>query len=347
MYKNERDRGFWQTFLRLFLPLVVVVTVLAALVMRHDIDYEQARVLERESRTIESAQHYLHRDIIHVVSDLRYLANGPAPSRMSASSFDAIAGRLSKAFTYLIEHNELYHRVDWITPDGVTRLRVGLRDGRAADLDLATEYDLSLPRNRDLGATPNRDAASNSQPRTRVRDEVATQTTRPTLRVAASLTDKESKQYGRIAAQVDVSRLLDDLWSPASDVRPRLAILDSEGYWLMPPDRRAASGVHEADHVSGRTRVDPDVLAQILKSSSGQFSAAQRVWTYAAFAQSDRCGRNQRHRTRLDRCKSADSGSNSGQIIARQAQLVYIGPAVAAGGRGYQCHRCAQSHPGP
>lgn len=223
-------------FLRVFLPLTLLI--LSAVVVYFVIDtrHEVRLILAGQAQQLKLSQQSLQRDIAGVSNELRYLASSDSLGRFISSGDNRVRADAEKDVARFAQHIGRYDQIRWLDLKGMERLRVDHRNGATHIIppqqlqDKSKRYYFIEAIQRLPGEIYLSPLDLNIE-----HGEVEIPY-RPMLRFATPTMDGQGVRNGLLIFNYQASLMLDNFAHSKYGGPSELSLLNPGGYWLFSHD---------------------------------------------------------------------------------------------------------------
>jgi len=269
----------YSTLLAYLLPYVLLLSAGFALYLANEQSHHRELLKAHEQVQIELAKRSLTRDFEQVLPDINVLANTRHLHNYIESFSEAERGVLGDEFISFALQKRIYNVIRLLDLDGIERLRVNYADGKArtvADDELQDKRDSyyfldsrSLGRG-ELYISPidlNVDYGQIQVPHV------------PVIRFATPVFDRQGEKRGVLLLHYLAEPMLVHFDEMLAGSRGRVALLNSDGYWIRAHDRQREWGFMLGNDTTFAT-VHPQVWADMQQHQSGTVTADDALFSY-------------------------------------------------------------------
>lgn len=250
-------------FLRLFLPLTLLLVVAALFYAALEGWYEKQLIQSRQQQQVDLSQEALRTDIASVIREIGYLHEVLEPyivssGRRERRSTEEAAARFAR-------HIQRYDQIRWLDLSGMERLRIDHRDGTTSVVpqdalqDKSSRYYFTEAIRRRPGELYISPLDLNIE-----HGEVEVPH-RPMLRIARVTADAEGRRNGILLFNYQASRMLQSFAASRFSGTGELYLLNTDGYWLYASDESPTWGF-----MFGRDERLQDYFPKIWQSIEGR-----------------------------------------------------------------------------
>ncbi len=266
-------------FLRIFLPLLGLLTVIA--LMHYYTLYATERASRESSETLNVglARRMIKRDIESVVSDLLFLVEHMERQGVFDMDMRRQLRQLGLEFLVFAEKKGLYDQIRFIDRQGMEVVRINYNNGHPAIIPPGELQDkrnryyfqdaIKLPQGK-LYVSPldlNIESGKIEYP------------LKPVMRFAAPVFDHQGHKRGIILLNYLGKRLIDNFTHAAANIADHIELVNREGFWLSSPDARRTWGFMLGnDNTYGKQH--PAAWERIRRSPRGQFVLPDGLFTF-------------------------------------------------------------------
>jgi len=231
-----------RTFLRVFVPSLLILAGLVAAIHRVDLEAER-RVREREATSlVELQQTTIVSELASVRSDLRFLATERDIRAFASAPDSSDAGEIARAYALFGDAKGRYDQIRFLDLEGRERIRVNFRAGGPRIVppdELQAKGDRYYVESA-LRLGPGEVFVSRFD--LNVEHGRVERPIKPVIRFAAPVFDASGERRGILVLNYLGDRLLSFLDDLARSFAGRAMLLDFEGYWLIGPNPDDAWG---------------------------------------------------------------------------------------------------------
>ena len=269
-------------FLRLFLPLAVLFSGAAWLVVSTEHETEVERLKTRELLHVGRGATIVDRNLLANFRDLKLLAGDQQLWDFIAQPSDAAQAALARHLTNFLLAKPVYDQVRFIDRDGQERLRINLVDGQAlmvpADRlqNKSDRYYFTDTMKLAAGEIFLSPLDLNSE-----RGQVE-RPFKPMLRFATPILGPKGDKAGIVILNYLGGDLINQFRRGVGDGADHVSLVNSDGYWLS-----ASNAQDEWGFMLNRPELSmavrhPLVWPQISGKARGQFIDASGLWSFVA-----------------------------------------------------------------
>jgi diguanylate cyclase (GGDEF)-like protein/PAS domain S-box-containing protein len=268
---------FLRRLLLLFLPVAALVSAAAWLVYRAETARFQSewaikgkQIVSIGATNAESSLDLIGRDVLYLARShaLNAVLNQGKPRDMDELSADWVA--FSRA-------RRNYDQIRWLDETGMERVRVDFRPGAPV---VVPAYGLQNKAKRYFFSDAfklNPGELFVSPLDLNIEGNQVEVPWKPMIRIGTPVFDKNNVKRGIVLLNYYGNDLLERLRVTSEK---QLWLTNTEGYWLMGPEREAEWGFMFKKPELSMARRYPEVWTQISGSESGQFETAAGLWSY-------------------------------------------------------------------
>lgn len=266
-------------FLRLFVPITVVVTVLfiAFELMRMELYLVEIRT--REVGHEELARNSIIRDLENLGSDLLILAGSEHMVRLLDDNTPQARRALAERYLSFSKDRRIYDQIRYIDETGQETVRVNLNDGASmivADDKLQNKGDRYYF--KDTLALPHRGVFV-SQLDLNIENSKVEEPHKPMLRLGTPVFDRHGAKRGIVILNYLAEKMLQRYAASMPGDNDENFILNSAGHWIYSPESEKEWGFmfgHERTFVTDH----PQAWEKILGSDEGQFNTDHGLFSF-------------------------------------------------------------------
>jgi len=267
----------------LFLPLSLLIVLLAVLLYERLLDARLAPLLSEQQSILREGLGVLNRDLASMRGHLQFLIQQPALSRALETPSPNNRQALAEVMVTFASSARVYDQVRWIDERGDEQVRVEMGPAGAQLLpanqlqNMADAYyfveAMSLPAGESYLSRfdLNHEHGAVQQP------------LKPTLRIASPLFDQDGKQRGILVLNYLGASLLKHLSEIAAGYAGNVSLVDHEGYWMLAPDPQDAWGLMQGRPDATLASRNRSTWLNMQQASSGVLADAGGLWAYSLF----------------------------------------------------------------
>ena len=228
----------WQytrRFLRLWLPLILILAAVLWLLYRTQIDAVLTVTLASEKQSIQLAERTINAELSLLRGDALYLAEHTSLQKWLDTGLSESRQQLSTDLLNFARQRGLYDQIRFIDVQGQELVRINWNQGQPQAVpasELQIKADRYYVRNT-LGLSKNTVYISPFD--LNIEDNFIEQPIKPMIRLGTPVFDHLGRKRGLIVMNYLGQRLLDRLRAIPSESSLGLWLLNAEGYWLLGP----------------------------------------------------------------------------------------------------------------
>lgn len=273
----ERLGPVWHSLLLHLAPWLAVIALLAVLAYDRLLDDRLEPLRLAQSVIVSQGNTILGSSVDTLRRDVLLLSRSPAvPPAIESGRLDPLAA----VFSLFAETSGSYDQIRWIDADGMERLRIDYRDGRARRVPDAALQDKSGRPYVAQGMGIEAGQVAFSRIDLNVEHGHIEQPEKPVLRVSTPLTDAAGTRRGILVLNVLAQPLLDEIAALPNRYGFAIHLLDNEGHWLMAPrqaDRWAFMFGHPERTLARR---HPRLWDAMQAQGTGSLQEAGGLWSF-------------------------------------------------------------------
>lgn len=288
--RNLKNMGYWQftqRFLRLCIPLILILVAVLWLLYRTQVAATLTIMQVNEQQSIRLAKQTIDAVFGVLHGDALYLAEHSSLQQWLDTGDTVAQSRFVADFLAFIRHRHLYDQVCFLDEYGQEVVRINWNDGQPVTVPIEQLQNKSGRHYVQNTLALDEKAVFMSPFELNVEYDIIEQPIKPTIRLSAPVFDSKGKKRGLVALNYRGQRLLNRLRAIAEQSYGSLWLLNVEGYWLlgshpgmewgfMYPDRQTL----RFDHEYGE-----DIWSFMLRGSQyGQWTHEKGLFTYAGIA---------------------------------------------------------------
>lgn len=231
--KNSWSRQFTWHFLRLCIPLVLVLAVVLWLLHRTEVEAALAITQASEKQSIQLAGLTIDTVLGVLRGDALYLAEHSSLQQWLNTGDPAVQAHLSADFLAFARHRERYDQVSFLDEQGQEVVRINWNHGQPTAVPTQQLQGKLAHYYVQNTLALNQNAMLMSPFDLNIEQGVIEQPIKPTIRFSAPVFDNEGRKRGLIVINYLGQRLLNRLRAISKQYDDRLWLLNAEGYWLM------------------------------------------------------------------------------------------------------------------
>jgi len=274
----EKQRFIWQ-FLRLLLPLMAILLVVAGYIYSIEVEHERHRLEANETLQISIGKGVIIKDLEGVSADLMVLSQHDTFLRLSNPPTQDNLKYLANEFLTLSRLKRLYDQVRFLDENGIETVRVNFNEGDPVLVspdqlqDKANRYyfkDSVVLKNGQLFVSPLDLNIENGE---------VEKPYKPMIRFAAPVFDSEGNKRGVVILNYYGSRLISGFKGAVANIQDHTMLLNNKGYWLSSPNPVLEWGfmLGKDTRFSARFR---EAWQRIGNSNNGQFYNEEGLFTF-------------------------------------------------------------------
>lgn len=273
-------RNSWHLFLRLFVPLAVLLVAGSVLYGRVEITHELARTSSQEAANVRLGAGVLTSNIEFITRDLRFLASDHAMRKCIAQPSPENLMNLAENFMAFSGAKQIYDQIRWIDETGMEIVRVDNLRGKPS---LITADKLQNKAQRYYFADTLKLGPGEvfiSPLDLNIEQNSIELPHKPMLRFATPVADQQGRKRGIVILNYYGRELLQAFERATADHADRSMLVNAEGYWLRSPQPKQAWGfMFKRTELTMAARA-PAAWQQIRASDQGQVMLADGMWTW-------------------------------------------------------------------
>ena len=267
-------------FLRLFLPLVVLVTGFAFLYGQAEIERELSRLKSQETLSIGLGNGALSRNLQGLTNDLVFLATLRATRAVVNEPTPQNIRHLEEDFSNFSRSMAIYDQLRWIDETGMEIVRVDYVFGKATVIpanqlqNKGQRYFFTDTFKLNPGEIFISPLDLNVE---QDRIEIPY---KPMLRLATPVTDQNGVKRGIVIMNYFGRVMLDSFAAQTGNIIDHAMLLNSEGYWLKSSKTSDEWGFMFKRSDLTLAKAAPLAWAEIISADSGQKTMPDGLWTW-------------------------------------------------------------------
>lgn len=268
-------------FLRWFAPMAGVILLITYFYIDSQRITERTRIESGEVLNVKLGAGVLDRRVQMLIGDLRALATDGALHGYIENNGSKERRQVEEDFVGFSQAKPGYDKIRWLDEQGNEQIRIDQRNGaivKRQGKDLQNKADryffapaMALPAGG-IYVSPldlNIDGGQIEVPH------------KPTLRIATPLSDSKGRKRGLLILNYRSTELLDVVREVAEPVKDHLFVVNSDGHFLMAPNRDDEWGFLLDKPENSLAVRFPDSWKRLSATAQGQFSDKNGLWTIA------------------------------------------------------------------
>ena len=270
-------------FLRLYLPVVVLVLVGTLIIHVRELDRHLVAIKANEASAVAVGRNLLETRLEAAARDVLLAADLPAIRRALDNPGTAELTQAAESLAAIAAADAEYQRVRWIDQSGWERTRIDRRDGKV-EIVIPARLEYVGVRRYFLDAKTHAAGRVLFSPidLSIENNEIARPYT-PVMHLATALFDSANRRSGVMVINLLGAGLLDAFRANARKQRGQSMLLNREGFWLSSPNAKDEWGFATGAGDSFAAR-NPQVWGRIAGAGNGQFIDEDGLWTFAPVA---------------------------------------------------------------
>lgn len=274
---------FLQYFLRLWLPLVLLLVVVLWILFRTQADAALAILQANERQSIQMGKRSIDAALSVLVGDALYLAEHSSLQHWLDTHDSEAKSRLAHDFLAFAKRRPHYDQIRFLDEHGYERVRINFHDGHSF-IELASLQDLSeSPYVRNTLALDEK-AVLISPFDLNIEQGVIEEPISPTIRFSAPVFGDDGQKRGLVVLNYQGYRLLNRLRAISEQSLGSLWLLNAAGYWLLGPDPGTEWGFMYQDRQAVRFEREfgEEIWSEIMQGPQlGQWEHEKGLFTYS------------------------------------------------------------------
>ncbi len=278
--KDVNTSAIGSLFMRTFIPLALVVLMLAGLLIRMLYENELSLIKLNEETLLQRSTISLQKSLQPPQDHLRSLRQ-EKPVLEGVSNPESDLKGMEISFASMLSRNPNYFQIRWIDQQGQERLRLepdpdntGYR--RVPDEELQNKIGrYYFQATQALGRS---DQLYLSPMDLNVEFGVIEHPLRPTLRMAIPVYT-QNEDHGLIIINIDAREYLQDLHQVLEDQAHRVQLINPEGYWLQHKNNQLEWGF-QLEHGNAFKKQYPDIWQQMHSYNQSQLLRNNGLWSW-------------------------------------------------------------------
>ena len=267
-------------FLRVFLPLAVLVLLGVGLFGRSEIEKEMTRLQSREMLYVNLGAGALAGKIENISRDLDYLAASLTARQILDDPLPARRAELAEQFVSFSRSKPIYNQLRWIDETGMEKVRVDTVHGVPV---IVPEAELQNKGQRYFFSDTMKLAPGEifvSPLDLNIEHDKIEEPYKPMLRLATPVADRQGVKRGIVIINYFGSDMLQEFARITEKVGDHVMVLNRDGYWLKSPKAEDEWGfMFKRPELSLAVRA-PQAWLSVREEASGQKLLADGLWTW-------------------------------------------------------------------
>jgi PAS domain S-box-containing protein len=275
------DVSFMAHFLRLFLPLALLLIAIAVLLVRHDIELHVQQHTHKEEATLEIAASTILGDIQTILRDIDYLGKSPVITAFAAQPRAANLDHLDQSLLAVSKAARFYDQVRLIAKDGREISRINRSAGES---HIVPRRELQQKGNRYYLTEANRLARHDiyiSPLDLNIEHEKLSLPHKPMLRLVALVRDSRGRHQGYLVFNYLADTMLANLHRITEHSPADFLLLNQDGDYLQAPDPADAWGFMFGNPGLFAAR-QPQAWRTLQTDDSGTYKDASGLYIFRA-----------------------------------------------------------------
>ncbi len=274
------NKEFARIFIRLFLPVAVVVCIGSVSLYQSEIETELTKLQVSEKAAIEVSANSIKRVVQSVTRDLAYLVEQENLVEMLTQENLVTGYELHSDWRTFSRTMGVYDQIRWLDNSGQERVRVNYNAGNPKGIH---KSQLQNKANRYYfydTINLNRGEYFISPLDLNVEHGEIELPLKPMIRIGTPVFDRGNNKQGIVLLNYSASSLLTELEEVGGEQGSRIWLLNREGYWLKGPSWQQEWGfMYDRPNMSLPSR-NLAAWEKINASDSGQFEDEEGLWTF-------------------------------------------------------------------
>ncbi|WP_457676914.1 PAS domain S-box protein [Thiolapillus sp.] len=271
--------GKLRTFVRMFLPILLVLLIIGAMHYYTFYTTEHSRMESMESLNVDLAQRMIREDIADVVKDLRFLAEHIEKQGLPEALPWTREQRIAEEFKVFARNKGLYDQIRYLDNSGMEIVRVNYNDGNAEVVPYGELQNKS-------GRYYFREALAQepggiylSRFDLNVENGEIEKPFKPVIRFGTPVIDHNGNKSGIVLINYLGARLIDNFTRAAASIADHIELLNGEGYWLSSPRHENEWGFMLDRNI--RFQNDHPIAWNVISAhDTGQFETGDGLFTF-------------------------------------------------------------------
>lgn len=233
---NLSGLSLLQHFLRLFVPLALLLIAIAFFLIRHDIELHIQQHIHKEQATLEIASSTMLRDLQTILRDIDYLGTAPGIVDYAANPATADLDQIDQTLLAVSTAARFYQQVCLLDIHGLEISRVNRIDNKS---HIVPRTELQAKGNRSYLQEAKQLAAKDvyiSPLDLNVEHNRIEQPRKPMIRLVALLRDSHGTQQGYLVINYLAEHMLANLRQITAHSPADFLLLNQDGDYLQAPD---------------------------------------------------------------------------------------------------------------
>ncbi len=271
--------SLFKRFLRIFLPLCLVLSIVAAMHYYTGYTTERSTREASESLNVDLARHMIASDIRNVVSDLNFLAEHFERQGILDDLTYHDEKRITQEFSIFAKQKVLYDQIRYLNHEGMEIVRVNFNGGQPKVVlqrelqNKASRYYFKEALSQDRGGIYLSPLDLNME------EGQIEYPLKPVMRFGTPVFDQQGNKKGIILLNYFGSRLIDNFKRAAANIADHIVMVNSEGFWLSSNISEDEWGFMFSRDITFSSRF-PAIWKTITQQFTGQIQTAQGLFTF-------------------------------------------------------------------
>jgi PAS domain S-box-containing protein len=272
--------GKLRTFVRLFLPILLVLLIIGGMHYYTFYTTEHSRIESTESLNVDLARRMILEDIADVVKDLRFLAEHIEHQGLPEALPWTREQRIAEEFKVFAKNKGLYDQIRYLDNNGMEIVRVNYNDG---DVEVVPYGALQNKSSRyyfreALAQEPGGIYLSRFD--LNVENGHIEEPFKPVIRFGTPVIDHNGNKSGIVLINYLGARLIENFTRAAAGIADHIELLNNEGFWLSSPQHEN-EWAFMLDRNIRFQNTHPIAWNVISAHESGQFQTDKGLFTFS------------------------------------------------------------------
>jgi hypothetical protein len=282
MVKHAKFYGITNQFVIIFLPLLVLISLIFGAFLMQERESKRKTLLFEEQQNVELMQRIANDDLRSIVVDLSYLASLPILRQIVETDKPTDHLKISNIFLDFCKSSTLYDQIRFLDENGMEIIRVNYDQGRPG---IVPKEQLQNKTKRYYFTDVIRLESGQffvSPLDLNVEQGLIEQPLKPTIRFGTPIVDLNGQKQGIVLLNYLGANIIRHLDEASVGTIGKFMLLNSHGYWLKGLDSKDEWGFMFDDRKE-KTFAESDLQAweKIAQQKSGQFRNKQGIYSFS------------------------------------------------------------------
>lgn len=280
--QDERaSKRILHRFLIIFFVVGVILVGSLVLLYQSDRDSQLAELKNQERYALEFQAMGIEKDLGSVANDIFFIAQQNELLDMLDNHDNDSRDEFENELLIFSKTKKIFDQIRFINSNGAECIRVNFNNGAP---QISAHKNLQNKSQRyyfkdSIALNPGEIYVS--QLDLNLENENIERPFKPMLRIATPVEDSQGNKRGVIILNYMAQRLLDRIVNTGGTPRDRKVLLNSEGYWLLSPDKKDEWGfMFESNQENTFAKRYPEVWRMMLATEQGQELTPNGLFTF-------------------------------------------------------------------